>query len=74
MVGARILSYTHLLVSTPDEPAIEAITAVYSQTHTPIHTEMCYKNLQISKQYPFFGVRLAPCVWVFEANLKRFKD
>lgn len=63
---ADIHSYTHLLVGTPDESAIQAKTAVYSQTHKPIHTEMCFKNIQITKQYPFLTVRLASCVWVFE--------
>ena len=66
VVLSQIQSYTHLLVGTPDESTTQAKTAVYSQTHKPIHTEMCYKNIQISKQYPFLNVRLAPCVWLFE--------
>lgn len=54
------------MVGTPDEHAANAIISVYTTTHRVIHKEMCFKNIQMAKEYPYIDVRLAPCVWILE--------
>lgn len=69
--ATKIDTYTHLMVGTPDEHSAQAVASVYAQTHSMLHSELCFKNIQIAMQFPFIGIRLAPCVLVLELKTAR---